>query len=129
VLAIDTNVVVRYFVDDDRTQFLAARRLIESSAIFLSITVMLELEWVLRGGYDYRPHEFVTAFRAFAGLRTVTLENPGLAATALGWHERGMDFADALHLAGAAACEAFVTFDRRLANAAAKTDAIPVRAP
>ena len=40
-----------------------------------------------------------------------------------------MDFTDALHLAGSGACEAFVTFDLRLASAAAKTDAILVRAP
>ena len=129
MLAIDTNVAVRYLVDDDHTQFLAARRLVESAPVFLSSTVMLELEWVLRSGYGYRPNEFATALRAFAGLPTVTLENPHLAATALGWHERGMDFADALHLAGASGCEAFMTFDPRLANAAAKVDAIPVRAP
>lgn len=59
----------------------------------------------------------------------MTLENPRLAATALDWHERGMDFADAIHLAGASGCEAFMTFDRGLANAAAKIEAIPVRAP
>ena len=44
MLAIDTNVAVRYLVDDDHTRFLAACRLIESAAIFLSSTVMLELE-------------------------------------------------------------------------------------
>lgn len=48
VLAIDANVAVRYLVDDDHTQFLAARRLVGSAPVFLSSTVMLELEWVLR---------------------------------------------------------------------------------
>ena len=79
--------------------------------------------------YGYRPQDFAKALRAFARLPTVTLENPRLAATALDWHERGMDFADAIHLAGASGCEAFMTFDRGLANAAAKIEAIPVCAP
>ena len=40
-----------------------------------------------------------------------------------------LDFADALHLAGAAHCDAFATFDRRLVKAATRVGAIPVRAP
>jgi predicted nucleic acid-binding protein len=90
---------------------------------------LLECEWVLRSVYDYRASDFVKALRDFAGLATVTLEDPDLAATALNWHEQGMDFADALHLAGAAHCEAFATFDRRLVKAATRVGAIPVRAP
>ena len=39
------------------------------------------------------------------------------------------DLADALHLAGAVVCDAFLTFDRRLANAAARLGAGTVRAP
>jgi predicted nucleic-acid-binding protein len=127
VLAIDTNVIVRYLVDDNHTQFLAAQSLIQASPVFVSDTVLLECEWVLRSGYGFRPQQFSKAFRDFAGLPTVSLESPGLAATALDWHEGGMDFADALHLAGAAACEAFVTFDRRLAKAAARVAAVPLR--
>ena len=40
-----------------------------------------------------------------------------------------MDFADALHLAGSARCEAFVSFDRKLAKVAARLGAPEVRAP
>jgi predicted nucleic acid-binding protein len=39
-------------------------------------------------------------------------------AQALVWAEAGVDFADALHLASAASCEAFVTFDKQLARRA-----------
>ena len=129
MLAIDTNVIVRYLVDDDHEQFLRAARLIENAPVFVSNTVLLEFEWVLRSGYGYEAGDFAKALRDFAGLATVNLESPELAAAALNWHEQGMDFADALHLAGSAACEAFVTFDRRLAKAAARTDAIAIRAP
>ena len=129
MIAIDTNVVVRFLVDDDHEQFLQAQRVIANALVFISNTVLLECEWVLRSVYEYEPPDFVEALRNFAGLEKVTLEDPELAATALKWHEQGMDFADALHLAGSAACDAFLTFDRRIAKAAAIVGATPVRAP
>ncbi len=129
MIAIDTNVVVRFLVDDDHEQFARAQQMIVNSPVFVSNTVLLECEGVLRSVYGYKVSDFVEALRGFAGLAQVTLEDSELAATALNWHEQGMDFVDALHLAGSAACEAFVTFDRRLANATARVGAIPVRAP
>jgi predicted nucleic acid-binding protein len=42
---------------------------------------------------------------------------------------QGMDFADALHLATAAGCAAFASFDRRLAKAAKRLSQIAVRHP
>jgi predicted nucleic acid-binding protein len=47
----------------------------------------------------------------------------------LRWAEQGMDFADALHLASAAGCVAFASFDRGLKQTAAKMGAPAVRAP
>ena len=99
MLAIDTNVVVRYLVDDDHDQYVRAEQLIENTTVFVANTVLLECEWVLRSGYGYEAPKFVEAIREFAGLPTVNLESPKLAATTLAWHERGMDFADAMHLA------------------------------
>ena len=51
--------------------------------------------------------------RAFAGLSDVSVENPVLLAEALDRVDKGMDFADALHLGSAARCDAMLTFDRR----------------
>jgi len=129
MLAIDTNVVVRYLVDDDHAQYVRAERLVENTPVFVSNTVLLECEWVMRSGYGYEAPKFVEAIREFAGLPTVNLESPKLAATALIWHERGMDFADAMHLGRAGGCEAFVSFDKGLAKAASKLGAMHVRAP
>jgi predicted nucleic acid-binding protein len=64
-----------------------------------------------------------------AGLARVTIENPGTAAAALDWAERGLDFADALHLATAQQHDGFVTFDKPLIRTARKLDAPPMRAP
>jgi predicted nucleic acid-binding protein len=127
MLAIDTNVVVRYLTGDHPDQSTRAKRIVDGEAVFVTTTVLLETEWVLRGAYGYRGARLAAALAAFAGLPTVTLEAPAMAAAALGALAQGVDFADALHLGGARDCESFLTFDKALAKAAATLGGIPVR--
>ena|SRR5271165_292189 len=129
MLAIDTNLVVRYLTADHPGQSARTKALIEGAEVFVCTTVVLETEWVLRSAYSFATSQIAPAIRAFAGLPQVSVEDPALIALALDWMERGMDFADALHLAKAAGCEAFISFDRRLAAAAARLGRVPVRAP
>jgi predicted nucleic-acid-binding protein len=129
MIAIDTNLVVRYLADDDLRHSPRARALIAENNVWLATTVLLEAGWVLRSVYGLSDAEIAIALRAFAGLPTVTLQDPSAAAQAFEWAEQGMDFADALHLAAATDCEAFVTFDARLVRAAARNDGIEVRRP
>jgi predicted nucleic-acid-binding protein len=117
--AIDTNVVVRFLTGDDPKQSAKARSLIAAGDIFVATSVLLESEWVLRSAYGFTAESVAGALRGFAGLPGVALEDAALASRALDWAERGMDFADALHLARAHGCSAFISFDRRLAKAAA----------
>jgi predicted nucleic acid-binding protein len=72
---------------------------------------------VLRSTYEYRPADVARALRAFGGLPTVTIEDGVAIATALDLAEKGMDFADALHLSRAAHCDGFASFDRRFVRA------------
>ncbi|PDS80698.1 type II toxin-antitoxin system VapC family toxin [Rhizobium sp. L43] len=118
MIAIDTNLVVRYLTGDHPEQSVRARELIDEQAIFVAVTVVLEAEWVLRSVYGYSSSEVARALRAFGGLSTVTIEDSAIVALAFDLAENGMDFADALHLAKAAHCEAFVTFDRKFLKAA-----------
>jgi predicted nucleic-acid-binding protein len=129
VRAIDTNVLVRFLTGDDPAQAARARSLIEAGDIFVATSVLLESEWVLRSGYGLATHRILQAMRAFAGLPGVTLEDPQLAARALDWAEQGLDFADALHLGRAEGCSAFMSFDRKLARAAARLTEIDIAAP
>ncbi len=129
MLAVDTNVVVRYLTGDHPEQFANAKALIDGEDLFVCTTVLLETEWVLRSVYGYRPAQLARALRAFAGLPRITLEDPVLAAKALDWMAGGMDFADALHLAKAEGCEAFISFDQRFAAAANAVSEVKVRAP
>lgn len=127
--AIDTNVVVRFLTGDDRQQAKAARAAIEGGDIFVATTVILESEWVLRSAYGFEPARIAKGLRGLGGLPGVTVEQPLSLAQALDWMEAGMDFADALHLAKAGDCDAFLSFDRKLARTARGSVAIPVVAP
>lgn len=126
---IDTNIVVRLLTADDEEQAQAARRAIEGKEIFLGVTVLLEAEWVLRAGYDFKPAQIAGALRGLAGLSGMTVEEPAQLALALEWMEGGMDFADALHLARSDHCTEFLTFDRKLAKRAKALNTIPVVIP
>ena len=129
MLAIDTNLIVRYLVNDDASQAAAARRLIDDNDVFVCTTVMLETEWVLRSVYSFSARQCIHAIRAFSGLPRVTLEDPASVAQALAWMEDGMDFADGLHLVKSDGCDAFVSFDREFVRAANRLDYIRVRTP
>src|SRR5262249_24327912 len=128
MLAIDTNVVVRYLTGDHPQQSRKAKALIDSEQVFVCTTVLLETEWVLRSVYGATRTEIARALTAFGGLPGVTLEDAAMIAKALGWTARGMDFADALHLAKAHGSEAFVSFDRRLVRTAQELSDAAVRA-
>lgn len=129
MLAIDTNLIVRYLVGDDPGQAARARRLIDGNDVFVCTTVLMETEWVLRSVYGFSALQCAGALTGFAGLPRVTLEDAAAAAKALGWMRQGVDFADGLHLARAEGCEAFISFDRDFAKAANALGGIEVRAP
>ena len=129
MLGVDTNVIVRYLVGDHPRQSAKARELINTQDVFVSATVLLEAEWVLRSVYGYAKDQIAKALRAFGGLPHVSIEDPARAAQALDWMEAGLDFADALHLAKASHCDGFVSFDHGFARLANKLVAVKVRAP
>ena len=119
MLGIDTNVLVRYLTGDHPEQAAKARALLMKNDIFVSTTVLLECEWVLRRLYDFTNAETIAALRAVAGLPNIMVENAPLLTEALDRAETGMDFADALHLGAAGHCTSFLTFDRKFIKTAA----------
>lgn len=125
MIAIDTNIVVRFLVRDDETQWTRADFLIRNAAIFVPATVVLETAWVLQNIYGYRRLDLNTALEQFLGLPTVVVETPERFAATFDWVRGGLDFADAMHLAASENCERFSTFDRPFAKAA-KGSAPPV---
>lgn len=69
MIAIDTNIIVRYFVDDHPAQTERARNMIDGQQVFVSITVVIEVEWVLRSSYRFGRAEIIKTFLTFAACR------------------------------------------------------------
>ncbi len=72
--AIDTNIVIRYLTGDDPDQTMKARAVVEAGQLFVSTTVLLECEWVLRSVYNFSRQEVIAALQAFLGLPGVTIQ-------------------------------------------------------
>ncbi len=119
MIAVDTNILARFYCDDPedteaaRQRPLARKVMVESPSLFVPLTVVLEFEWVMRGLYEAGAPAFCKAVEHLLGMPHVTVERWQAVKDALGAHLRGLDFADALHWASSAACERFVTFDDR----------------
>lgn len=132
MIGIDTNILARFYVDDPadpeaaRQRPIARRILAESQGVFVPLTVILELEWVLRAFYGFSSADFILVVQHLMGLPNVTLKDWPMVADALDLHAQGLDFADALHLSTATECKAFLTFDdRRFARRAMSLGAVP----
>lgn len=115
MIAVDTNVLARWLLKDDPVQSPLALAVMSRPAVFVARTVMLELEWVFRGVYRLGPTEFSKAVEQLRSMSNVVIEDRQSVEQAAAWFARGMDFADALHLAaaGSAGCSELVTFDTR----------------
>jgi predicted nucleic-acid-binding protein len=129
VAAVDTNIVVRFLTQDDEQQYQKSLKLFQEQDIFISDTVLLETEWVLRFSYHLKPNEICKALRSLLGLPNVQLVNGSGIVQALQWHENGMDFADALHLAHSQTCSTLYTFDTKFVSRARGLTECEVRQP
>lgn len=116
--AVDTNVLARFFINDEDDREAAKQRPAAisamSGAVFVSLSVILEFEWVMRGFYELSRKDIQRIFESLCGLENVQIEDRGILLSTLNTYQLGLDFADALHLAHADFCSAFLSFDQRL---------------
>jgi len=122
MIAVDTNILVRYAVKDDRRQAAVATEFLKINACCILKTVLLELAWVLSSpsGYNLSRDVVAERLRHICGLPTVTVEGASEVAQAITWYEKGMDVADALHLASSTVFSCFATMDKRMSTKAAR---------
>lgn len=127
MIGLDTNVLARYYIDDAadaqaQRQRLAARRLIESGQpLMVAKSVVLELEWVMRGYYGFPLADVIAVFRHLLEQTHITIESRDEVEQALSNCESGIDFADALHHASYRSCTSVASFDDRKFARRAKT--------
>ncbi|MGY6554823.1 MAG: type II toxin-antitoxin system VapC family toxin [Wenzhouxiangella sp.] len=119
VIGLDTNILVRYYVGDatdvlTERQRSIARKLMDSGRpLAIAKTVMLELEWVLRGYYGFGGSEIRQVFAHLLTQPHIRIEDRRAVERAVSAHAAGLDFADALHHASYGDCKSVATFDDR----------------
>lgn len=122
--ALDTNILVRYLVEDDEAQLAAAKKLIRAAVragdtLYVPITVMLELEWVLRSNFGFAKNTVAETLSALLSTAELSFESELAIEVALAqFQATSADFSDCIHVALAyAAGEAPLwTFDRAAAR-------------
>ena len=120
MISVATNVIVRLLTGDDQEQFEKSKALFSRESVLVTSTVVFECEWGLRYAYHFKQPEITKTFQSLFGLPNVELEDPLVISNAIEWHQNGMDFADALHLAQSKDAEAFATFNKKLIKVAKK---------
>lgn len=128
---LDTNVLVRYVMQDDPRQSARATKLIESftgeEPGFVPLVAVVEPVWVLAGSYGLARGQVAAVLEGLLRSKELLLDRADLVSQALGrYRSAGADFADALleRIASAAGCTATLTFDAGAVKAAGMT-AVP----
>ena len=128
MIGLDTNVLVRYIMQDDARQAATATRLIESlsaaSPGFLPIVAVVEIAWVLGSAYELDRAQLVQAFESLLRSKEIAVEQAETVWKALRAFQNGnADFADCLieRSAAAAGCDRTMTFDRGAAKGCGMT--------
>jgi predicted nucleic-acid-binding protein len=118
MIGLDTNVLVRYVMQDDPKQSQKASRLVESltpeAPGFVPLVALIELVWVLTSCYDLTREQVAQALDGLLRAKEIVLERAEQVSQALRtFGASGADFADCLieRTAAAAGCEKTMTFD------------------
>ena len=122
MIALDTNVLVRFLVEDDQVQTARATALIKRAIgrddrLFVADVVMCEVAWVLGTSYKTPRHEIAAVLRRLVGVQHLAFDSTDRMARALDAFDSGKgDFADYLirEQAKAAGCTTVATFDAAL---------------
>lgn len=114
-LTVDTNILIRAFVDDDPRQgLLAQEALRQADGVVLITIVLCELVWVLTQTYGFRRPDIAAAIRRLTTTANVEMDRPAVEA-GLAMMDAGGDFADGViaYEGRALGGEVFASFDRK----------------
>jgi predicted nucleic-acid-binding protein len=117
MIAIDTNVVLRFLLGDDPGQAKVAESCV-AGGTFVAHGVLMEAEWVMRAGYRLDRTRIADLLVDLLEIDSVELDDREELRWAIDRYRHGADWADLLHLISCRAHPAFATFDRSLAKEA-----------
>jgi len=128
--ALDTNIVVRFLIDDGSKEVPIARAVFRRETVEIPLTVIVECEWVLRAVYKIGRVDICDAFEALLSLPSVIVHDDQIVAGAIDAHRLGVDFADAVHLLSIKKSDELLTLDDNFEKRAKRmTEGLPVRMP
>ena len=123
MIAVDTNVLVRYLVRDDPEQAEAARALLQSATAarpaYVCREVVVELVWVLERAYGCSRERIATILEELVATEGLVVEAAGdVGRAAFRYRSEGVGFSDLMVFAAAerAAALPVYTFDRKAAR-------------
>ena len=123
MIALDTNVLVRFLVCDDLQQAETARELLDSLTVenpaFVCREVAIELVWVLERAYGFSRSRIATTLEELMATESLVVEEADDVSRAASRYRRaGAGFSDLMILAAAERSGAYplVTFDRKAAR-------------
>ena len=123
MIALDTNVLVRFLAQDDDAQFQVAAGLIEGCTRdapgYVCREVMIELVWVLERAYKYSREDIAEALLSIVTASQLSVENAQDIASVVNlYRDEGYDFADLMIRQSAQRSENRIlkTFDQKLAK-------------
>jgi len=120
MLAVDTNVLVRFLTGDHQEQAATAVALFTAEPIWIAKTVLLETVWVLGAAYGFEQLTIREGLLKIISLENVQIEDEPAVSAALALTAHGVSLADALHLSSRPAACGFVSFDRALVRRASR---------
>lgn len=121
MIALDTNVVIRYLTQDDKKQSSIANKVFEKTLSkenqgFLSLVVLTEISWVLEACYNVDKTQLIDIIESLNSSQSLIIEQASVVRIATSLFAKGnADFSDALIVAIAtdAGCEKTITFDKK----------------
>ncbi len=118
MIGLDTNVLVRYIMQDDVRQAELATELMESLTVdelgFVPLVALIELVWVLSSSFDLARSQVVQALETLLQTKEIQVENAEVVWRAVRlYRASAADFADCLieRSAAAAGCSRTMSFD------------------
>jgi predicted nucleic-acid-binding protein len=126
MIGLDTNVLIRYLIKDDKKQFSLAEKVVDSAIkhktlLHISLVVLCEVVWVLNYTYELKREEIVLFLDKLLHAEHIEIENRQVALGAFREYQHSQaDFADCIIglINQSFSCTTTYTFDKKAAKLA-----------
>ncbi len=125
MIAVDTNILARWILQDDPVQAPIAERIL-SEPCWLSWTVLLELAWLLKSHGGLARDQIADVLEALTAMPTLQYDRPASLQWAIDRYRAGGDIADMFHIASSGDVTAFVSFEKSMVKKAGAQPPVPV---